>query len=43
MPHEAVATLALMPVAPQGRFKALTCGKVKVVGGRMVLANAYHV
>ena len=41
-PHGEVPTPAFMPVATQGSVKTLTPEEVKAVGGRILLANAYH-
>ncbi|MEO6447267.1 MAG: tRNA guanosine(34) transglycosylase Tgt [Gemmatimonadaceae bacterium] len=41
-PHGSVETPAFMPVGTQGTIKGLSMGEVAAVGGRMVLANAYH-
>ncbi|HWE41401.1 MAG TPA: tRNA guanosine(34) transglycosylase Tgt [Gemmatimonadaceae bacterium] len=41
-PHGVVETPAFMPVATQGTIKGLSMDEVADAGGRMVLANAYH-
>jgi len=41
-PHGVVETPAFMPVGTHGTIKGLSVEEVAAVGGRMVLANAYH-
>ena len=41
-PHGTVETPAFMPVGTHGAVRGLTMEEVAAVGGRMVLANAYH-
>jgi queuine tRNA-ribosyltransferase len=41
-PHGAVETPAFMPVGTQATVKGLTPDLVRATGGRMVLANTYH-
>lgn len=41
-PHGAVETPAFMPVGTQGTIKGLSMDEVAAVGGRLVLANAFH-
>jgi queuine tRNA-ribosyltransferase len=41
-PHGVVETPAFMPVGTHGAVRGLSVDEVAAVGGRMVLANAYH-
>lgn len=41
-PHGSVETPAFMPVGTQGTIKGLSMDEVAAVGGRLVLANAFH-
>ncbi len=41
-PHGPVETPAFMPVGTQGTIKGLSMDEVAAVGGRLVLANAFH-
>ena len=41
-PHGAVSTPAFMPVGTLGTVKGLIMEEVEALGGRMVLANTYH-
>jgi len=41
-PHGDVPTPAFMPVGTQGTVKGLEMDEVEALGGRMVLANTYH-
>ena len=41
-PHGAVQTPAFMPVGTHGAVRGLSMPEVAAIGGRVVLANAYH-
>jgi queuine tRNA-ribosyltransferase len=41
-PHGPVETPAFMPVGTQGTIKGLSMDEVEAAGGRLVLANAFH-
>ncbi len=41
-PHGTVETPAFMPVGTHGAIRGLAMEEVAAVGGRMILANAYH-
>ncbi len=41
-PHGTVQTPIFMPVGTQAAIKAMTTDEVKELGGRMILANTYH-
>ena len=41
-PHGTVETPAFMPVGTHGAVRGLSMREVAAIGGRMVLANAYH-